>query len=113
MPVGVVKALEMIDIHHRDAELAGETGQGFIQRAPAGQLSQSVAVGHHVRRFDHRDDENQARRRQPDLLARSRRPPGQRHEHRHEPVEVAAYRRLGLAHPRHREQRAEREEGQD
>src|SRR5436190_13888281 len=69
VPVGVVEALEVIDVDHGDRELSGESRQGFVQGATAGQFGQAVAVGHHVGGFDHGDDEYEPGGGEPDFLA--------------------------------------------
>src|SRR5438093_8612496 len=51
MAVGVVEALEVIDIDHRNGELYGEPGQGLVQRAPPPTPRQTVTVCHHIRRL--------------------------------------------------------------
>ena len=113
MAVRVVEALEVVHVHHGDAELAAQPRQRLIQGAPPRELGQPVAVRHHVRGFDHRHDEDQARGRQPQLLTGSRGRPRQHREHRGEAVQVAAHRRLRLAEPGHGQQHADGEEGND
>ena len=79
--VGVVEPFEMIDVHHRDRELATQARQRFVERPPPGELGQAIAIRHHVGGLDHRDDQDQARGGKPDFLTGPGRRPRECRKH--------------------------------
>ena len=111
--VGVVESLEVIDVHHRDTELATQARQRFVERPAAGQLRQPVAIRHHIRRLDDRDDENQTCGSQPDFLAGAGGEPRESGKHGHQSIDISAHGRLRFAEPRHYEQGLDRDERDD